>query len=180
MATADQIQELLGKMADEREALLAEAQRLGDEAAAFAPAHAEGEAQWSPKEQLAHLAEMETAYRAWVERALEEDGADVSAVRGKRPRIALTEAHAHGVDELIGQLREQRATTVRLIESLAPEQFERTATQPMFGRLTVMQWLRSYYRHDRMHRDQIAGREPSYRPKFIGGTEPDQRRGPRV
>ena len=63
---------------------------------------------------------------------------------------------------------------------LAPGQFERTASQPMFGRLTVMQWLRSYYRHDRMHRDQMAGREPEYRPRFVGGREPDQRRGPQV
>jgi hypothetical protein len=47
----------------------------------------------------------------------------------------------------------------------------------MFGSLTVMQWLRSYYRHDRMHRDQMAGREPEYKPRFAGGQEPDQRRG---
>ena len=46
-----------------------------------------------------------------------------------------------------------------------PEQFERTASQPMFGRLTAMQWLRSYYRHDRMHRDQMAGRDPEYKPR---------------
>ena len=63
---------------------------------------------------------------------------------------------------------------------MAPEQFEHAASQPMFGRLTVMQWLRSYYRHDRMHRDQIGGREPEYKPKFAGGKEPDQRRGPRI
>jgi hypothetical protein len=31
-----------------------------------------------------------------------------------------------------------------------------------------------------MHRDQMAGRDPSYKPKFVGGAEPDQRRGPRV
>jgi hypothetical protein len=63
---------------------------------------------------------------------------------------------------------------------MTPEQFERKASQPMFGSLTAMQWLRSYYRHDRMHRDQLAGREPEYKPKFVGGQEPDQRRGPRI
>jgi hypothetical protein len=123
---------------------------------------------------------METAYRAWVERALDEDDPDVSKVRGEPPGIALTEAHDHSVAELIAQLREQRAITLRLIDGLAPEQFERTASQAMFGRLTVMQWLRSYYRHDRMHSDQMAGREPDYKPKFVGGAEPDQRRGPRA
>jgi hypothetical protein len=46
----------------------------------------------------------------------------------------------------------------------------------MFGSLTVMQWLRSYYRHDRMHYDQVRGVEPEYKPRYAGGKEPDQRR----
>lgn len=180
MATPEAIRELLDKMARERGALLAQAEALSDAEASAAPAGAEGEAQWSAKEQLAHLAEMETSYRAWVERALAEDDPDVSRVRGERPAIALTEAPRHSVPELTAQLRAERAKTVALIESMTPAQFERTASQPMFGRLTAMQWLRSYYRHDRMHRDQMAGREPEYKPKFAGGKEPDQRRGPRV
>jgi hypothetical protein len=180
MATPEAIRELLDKMASHRDALLAQAEALSDKDAEGAPADAVGEAQWSAKQQLAHLAEMETSYRAWVEAALKEDGVDVSRVRGDRPAIALTEAQDRTVAELVAQLREQRATTLTLIASIAPEQFERTASQPMFGTLTVMQWLRSYYRHDRMHMDQMAGREPEYKPKFVGGAEPDQRRGPRI
>ena len=176
MATDEAIRELLDKMRDEREALLAQAEALPDAAALLAPADAEGEAQWSAKQQLAHLAEMETGYRAWVEAALAEDDPDVGGVRGERVAIPLTAAQGHTVGELTAQLREQRAKTLALIASMRPEQFERTATQPMFGRLTVMQWLRSYYRHDRMHRDQMAGRDPAYRPRFVGGKEPDQRR----
>jgi hypothetical protein len=38
----------------------------------------------------------------------------------------------------------------------------------MFGTLTALQWLRSYYRHDRMHMDQMAGREPEYKPSSQG------------
>jgi len=180
MATPEAVRELLDKMARERGALLAQAEALSDAEASVAPAGAEGEAQWSAKEQLAHLAEMETSYRAWVERALAEDDPDVSRVRGQRPAIALTDAPRHSVPALTAQLRAERAKTVALIQSMTPDQFERTASQPMFGRLTAMQWLRSYYRHDRMHRDQMAGREPGYKPKFAGGKEPDQRRGPRV
>ena len=177
MASAEAIRELLDKMRQERDALLAQAEALTAAQAEFAPAGAEGEAQWSPKEQLAHLAEMETAYRAWVERALIEDDPDVSRVTGERPSIALTAAKEHSVADLTAQLRAQRETTLRLIASIAPGQFERTASQPMFGRLTVMQWLRSYYRHDRMHYDQVRGVEPEYKPRFAGGKEPDQRRG---
>ncbi len=180
MASADSIRELLDKMAEQRVALLAEAEALSDARASLQAPDAEGEGQWSVKQQLAHLAEMETSYRAWVQRALEEDGADVSRVRGEDPAIPLPDAQDHAVPALTAQLREQRARTVALIESLTPEQFDRTASQPMFGTLTVLQWLRSYYRHDRMHRDQIAGRKPEYKPKFVGGGEPDQRRGPRI
>ena len=46
--------------------------------------------------------------------------------------------------------------------------------------IAVIQWLRSYYRHDRMHYDQVRGEEPAYKPQFKSGVEPDQRRGPRI
>ncbi len=177
MASREAIRQLLDKMREEREALLGAAEALSADAASYAPPHGEGEAQWSPKQQLAHLAEMETAYRAWVEHALANDDPDVSHIRGEAVAIALPHASERSVGDLTAQLREQRERTLALIRSMKPEQFERTASQPMFGRLTVMQWLRSYYRHDRMHRDQIAGRDPGYKPKFIGGNEPDQRRG---
>jgi hypothetical protein len=180
MGDLEAISELTRKMGEERDALLAQAEAMTDEQASFAPPDAAGEAGWSAKEQLAHLAEMETAYRAWVERALEEDDPDVSRVRGTPPAIRLEDAARHTVPELAAQLRAERATTLRLIGSMTPEQFERTASQPMFGRLTVMQWLRSYYRHDRMHRDQMAGRDPQYKPRYAGDGEPDQRRGRRV
>jgi hypothetical protein len=180
VATSEAIRDLLDKMASERDALLVQALALSDEAASCAPPDGEGEAQWSPKQQLAHLAEMETSYRAWVRKALDEDAPDVGGLVGERPAIRLTQAQEHSVAALAAQLRAQRAATLELIASMTPEQFERTASQPMFGSLTVMQWLRSYYRHDRMHRDQMAGRDPSYKPKFAGGKEPDQRRGPRV
>ncbi len=177
MADEAAVAELLYKMHAERDALLAQAASLDDAAASVGPAEGEGEVQWSAKEQLAHLAEMETAYRAWVERALAEDDPDVTSVRGDRVAIPLTAANGRTVLDLTQQLRDQRATTLALIASMRPEQFERTASQAMFGQLTVMQWLRSYYRHDRMHRDQMAGKEPEYKPRFTTGQEPDQRRG---
>lgn len=177
MATPESITDLLEKMHTQREALIEEAEAFADDRASYAPPDGEGEAQWSVKQQLAHLAEMETNYRAWVEAALAEDDPDVSHVRGERVEIPLTAAPAHSVPALTKQLRAQRARTLAVIDRMTPEQFERTASQPMFGRLTAMQWLRSYYRHDRMHRDQMAGRDPEYKPRFVGGQEPDQRRG---
>jgi hypothetical protein len=79
-------------MASERDALLAQAEAMTDEQASFAPPDGEGEAGWSPKQQLAHLAEMETSYRRWVEKALAEDEPDLTNVIGERPAIPLTAA----------------------------------------------------------------------------------------
>jgi len=178
-AVADEtaIRQLVDKMAEEREQLLAQIEALSEDDAERAPAGAEGESQWSAKEQCAHLAEMEAAYRAWVGRALAEENPDVSRVRGEPVAIPLEEANAHTIAQLAEQLREQRTRTSALIERLRPEDYERTASQPMFGTLTVLQWLRSYYRHDRMHQAQIAGRPPDYQPRYVTGGEPDQRRG---
>lgn len=177
MATLEQIQELKTKMAEERGRLLALVESLSEEAALFVPENAEGEAQWTAKEQLAHLAAMETAYRAWVERAIAEDEPDVTGTTGERPLIAMAEANQYSIADHVAELKRQRERTLALMEALTPEQYDRKASNRMFGSLTVLQWLRSYYRHDRMHFDQISGREPEYKPRWAEGmTEPDQRR----
>jgi uncharacterized damage-inducible protein DinB len=174
MAEQAQIDELKQKMGEERDRLLAVLERISNEEAAKPTA---GKGEWSAKQQMSHLCEMETAYRAWVAKALQEDGANVDSVRGERPAIPLEQAQEHSVGEHLAEMRSQREKTLALIDSMAPADFDRTATQRMFGTLTVMQWLRSYYRHDRMHYDQVRGVEPEYKPRFVGGKEPDQRRG---
>ena len=170
------MEELLRKLGEERDRLLGQAEALSEEAAGRVPIDSQGEAQWTAKEQFSHLAQMETTYRAWVEKALQEEKPDLTTVRGDPVSIPLEEANRCSVTEHLAELRRQREVTCRLIQGLEVQQFDRVATHPLFGTLTVMQWLRSYYRHDRMHIDQLAGREPSYKPRFAGGREPDQRR----
>jgi hypothetical protein len=178
MATQAQIDELLTKMEEERSRFLAQARELNDEDASRRPEGQTGEAEWSAKEQLSHLWEMERSYIAWVNAALRVNGADLTGVRGEPVAIPIERANDHAVDELIRSLEDERKRTLAFIRSLAREDFDRTARQPMFGELTVLQWLRSFYRHDRMHTDQIAGRDPEYKPRFLSGREPDQRRRP--
>ena len=176
MATQAQVDELLTKMAEERGRFLEQARGLSEEVAARRPEGKTGEEEWSAKEQLAHLWTMERSYIAWVQAALRENGADLTGVRGEPIAIPIEQANTHTVPELIEALETERVGTEAFIRSRSPEDFDRTASQPMFGELTVLQWLRSFYRHDRMHTDQIAGRDPEYKPRFVGGQEPDQRR----
>jgi hypothetical protein len=174
MATAAEIAELKQKMGAQRDLLLSLVEPLG-EAEAERPTTGEGE--WSAKQQLSHLCEMETTYRAWAQKAAAEDGADLDGIIGEPPAITLERANASTVAEHVAEMRRQRQLTLAFIDSLEPEQFDHRGSQRMFGALTVMQWLRSYYRHDGMHCDQLSGREPEYKPRYAGGREPDQRRG---
>jgi hypothetical protein len=170
MADEAQIAELSQKMISEREKLLAALESASEDE------EPPKDGEWNANQQMSHLCEMETAYRAWVARALEEDGANVEGVRGERVAIPLEEANSHTVAEHVAEMRGQREKTMALIASMTPSDFDRRASNSLFGSLTVMQWLRSYYRHDRMHIDQITGLEPSYKPQFASGSEPDQRR----
>lgn len=176
MATRAEIDDLLAKMSAERGRFLTVAATLSEAEAARKPVGQTGEAEWTAKEQLAHLGEMESNYVAWVRAALNTDGADLTGVRGEPVAIPVERALQHRMADLIAELVARRAQTNDFIRSLKPDDFDRTARQPMFGELTVLQWLRSFYRHDRMHTDQIAGREPEYKPRFLDGREPDQRR----
>jgi uncharacterized damage-inducible protein DinB len=177
MATESDIQELLGKLDEERSSLLATLNGMSEEAAAFRPPdQGHGEEGWSVKEQLAHLAEMETTYRAWVHRAIVESNPDLSegTVR-EAVTYRLEDAERVPLVAHRAELEEQRVRTLAVLDTLSLDEFDRTARSG-FGELSVLQFLRSFYRHDRMHRAQILGLESDYRPRWGPAGEPDQRR----
>ncbi|MCC7366065.1 MAG: DinB family protein [Dehalococcoidia bacterium] len=175
MATPEQVAELKEKMGEQRAELIAAARSLSEEDARRVPVDAEGEEQWTALEQLAHLWEMERTYDAWVRAALAEDGADLAAVTWQTVEIPVEAANGHTVEELVRGLERERAYTLGLIDGMPLAAFDRTAVSPMFGKLTVLQWLRSFYRHDRQHGAQILGRKSDYQPNFQG-KEPNQRK----
>ena len=173
--TQQDIEDLLSKMQLERGKLIAAAEALRGDDADRVPVDAVGEEQWTAKEQLAHLMEMERGYIAWCRASLAESGVDVSAVRGIPVDIPIEDAPDHSVRELLDALIAERVRTNHFIRSLLLEQFSNTAVTPGFGELTVMQYLRSFYRHDRQHTAQIEGRQSDYKPNFQSGVEPNQR-----
>jgi len=176
MATQDQVDELLAKMTEERAALLAAVAGVDEADAEIRPPEGEGEAGWSVKEQLSHLAEMETSYRAWVERALAEERPDVSEGTHPDPvAVPHAEAHTASIAEHAAELNAQRDRTLEVIRTISLDGYERTASNRLFGELTVLQWLRSYYRHDRMHAAQIEGRQSDYVPRWAEGQGEPQR-----
>lgn len=173
MATNEQIAELFEKLEVERSALLATLEAISDDQAEHRPPEGEGEAGWSVKEQVVHLAAMDRSYRGWVRRAIAEDRPDVTD--GRTPNIPLEipfeQAHEADLASLVAQLQGEREETLELAHALAPEQYDRTAITRVFGELTVLQWLRSYYRHDRMHHAQMLGEVSEYEPRYAPGQQ---------
>ncbi|OAI40828.1 hypothetical protein AYO38_04925 [bacterium SCGC AG-212-C10] len=174
MATREQVDELKQKMDEERKALIAAARSLSPEDALRVPKDATGEEQWTALEQLAHLWEMERNYDAWVRAALSSENPDLRGVEGIPVEIPIEKANESSVNEMLHFLELDRAYTLGLIDGISADGFDRVATSPMFGALTVMQWLRSFYRHDRQHGAQIQGRKSDYQPNFKV-AEPNQR-----
>ena len=62
-----------------------------------------------------------------------------------------------------------------LIKTISPDGYERILYTNAFGELTVLQCLRSYYRHDRMHAAQIEGRQSDYVPRWADGQQEPKR-----
>ena len=173
--TQDDVEALISKMALERGKLIAAAEGLRGDDADQVPVDAVGEEQWTAKEQLAHLMEMERNYVAWCRAALVESGTHISGSYDMPVEIPIEHAPKHTVRELLDELIGERERTNHFIRSLLLQQFSNTAITPGFGELTVMQYLRSFYRHDRQHTAQIEGRQSDYQPNFASGVEPNQR-----
>ena len=173
--TQQDVDDLLAKMALERGRLLSAAEALNEADADHVPVDAVGEEQWTAKEQLAHLWEMERSYIAWCRAGQAQSGVDAAGIRGEPVAIPIERAPQHAVRELLDALIAERARTNDYIRSLTLSEFAHTASTPGFGELTLMQWLRSFYRHDRMHTAQIQGRQSSYRPRYQGRGEANQR-----
>ena len=173
--TQDDVEALISKMALERGKLIAAAEALRGDDADRVPVDAVGEEQWTAKEQLAHLWEMERSYIAWCRAGQAQSGVDATGIRGEPVDIPIERASQHSVRELLDALIHERAQTNDYIRSLTLDEFTHTASTPGFGELTLMQWLRSFYRHDRMHTAQIEGRQSDYRPRYQGSGEANQR-----
>ena len=173
MATTEQIAELFEKLETERSAMLATLEGISDGQAAERPPEGEGEDGWSVKEQVVHLAAMDRSYRGWVRRAIAEDSPNASD--GRTPNIPLDipfeQAHEADITSLVAQMQGEREETLELARTFTPEQFDRTARTDIFGELTVIQWLRSYYRHDRMHHAQMLGEVSDYQPQYAPGQQ---------
>jgi len=154
-----ELQELLDKLESQRDQLIGQLRQMAEQEAARRPS----ERHWSAKEQVAHLTTYERLWLGWTLAVRDEPGCQVGP-RKANPE-AYPEAQARSLGDLLQELASARRDTIAAIEGLTAEELQRKGRHILFGEMSVLQMLRSLYRHDRMHMDQIAGREPAYRPE---------------
>ncbi|MCX6021216.1 MAG: DinB family protein [Chloroflexi bacterium] len=127
-----------------------------------------GEGEWSAKQQLAHMAEVERLWVDWARRAAAGDpnvGPKANAPDRQISGSQFT-AHSHSLYSLIRQINDARQYSMEVIAAIPDEALQRVGDTHS-GDLTVLQMLRALYRHDRMHLEQIQGQDGSFTPRIV-------------
>ena len=158
-----ELDELLQKLESHRRELMHQVEEMTAEEASRRPS----EGEWSAKEQLVHLAAFERLWLEWTMKVRDEPGSEVGPPPPNPP--AHPKAEIHSVADLLQELASARADTLAAIEGFTDSELNRRGKHLLFGEMSVLQMLRSLYRHDRMHMDQMAGREASFKPGGPGG-----------
>ena len=158
-----QLDDLVDKLEAHRRELVSQVQEMSEEQAARRPS----EQEWSAKEQLSHLAAFERLWLQWTMQVRAQPGCEVGPPPPNPP--AYEETATRSVADLVGELASARTDTLAAIEGLTEEELSRKGKHLLFGEMSVLQMLRSLYRHDRMHIDQMSGRESSFTPRVPGG-----------
>ena len=158
-----QVKELVQKMREERLALLQALKSVTEEQANV---HPNGE--WSAKQQLAHLGNAERAWRDWGLALRKQPGLvfGPSVEEGQDVHPERDPVDEYPLRHWITRLKAMRAETLKLLREADLQEADLTVKgrHRAFGEMNVIQALRSLYRHDRMHVDQVSGREPTYQP----------------
>ena len=153
-----ELEELIGKIESQRDQLVGHLRQMTEQEAG----RRASETQWSAKEQVAHLTTYERLWLGWTLAVRDEPGCQVGPTKANPE--AYPEGQASSLDELLRELASARTDTIAAIEGLTAEELQRKGKHNLFGEMSVLQMLRSLYRHDRMHMDQMAERQPSYNP----------------
>lgn len=160
---SQELADLYAKLTEHRRQLLRTLEGMTEE---HAEVHPNGE--WSVKQQLAHLCQAEETWVDWALTVLKAPGSLVGQTReeGQIFTREVDKADQMPLKYWLTRLKIARAQTLRRLASanLTTEGLQRKGVHRAYGEMTVLQFLRALYRHDRMHMDQIAGRPPSFVP----------------
>jgi hypothetical protein len=110
--------------------------------------------EWSPREILAHLTDVEVAIGYRLCRVIAENGKEIQPFDEEAWADALA-YHRREPRLLLRAFRSLRAASLDLLAGLTPAEWERAGRHPEYGPMTAAQIFGHRYDHDRIHLEQL-------------------------
>lgn len=108
---------------------------------------------WSAREVAHHLADSEATAYVRLRRLIAEDDPAIDGY--DEEEFARRLHYDRPIEPSLEVLRSVRTASLQLLESLAPDEWQRAGTHAASGRYSVDDWLRIYAGHSHDHADQI-------------------------
>ena len=106
--------------------------------------------EWSPHENLAHLARHHAIFRERLQRIITEDTPKLARYRAEDdPSWAKWSSLA--TDEVISRLQTLRAEILQFIKGLSDAELNRVGIHPLFGQMDVTHWVEFFLLHEAHH-----------------------------
>lgn len=109
---------------------------------------------WSAHEHLAHLARLHTVMLDRLDRILSEPSPPLERYLAEQDP-EWPEWAACPTEEMLERMTALRYELIALVEALTPEQLQRQGQHPLFGAMTVPQWLDVFLLHEAHHLYQL-------------------------
>lgn len=110
--------------------------------------------EWSPRQIVHHLADSEARSFIRLRRLIAEDRPEILGY--DEPEYARRLHYDRPIAPSLEVVRAVRASSLQLLESLTPDEWEREGTHSESGSYSVDDWLRIYAAHPHEHADQLA------------------------
>lgn len=105
---------------------------------------------WSAHENLAHLARHQEVLQERLERLLAEEGPRLARYRAEQDEAWPAWA-ALETEDVLRRLREGRGRLLARLDALTSAQLDRVGEHPVFGLLSVPDWLEFFLLHEAHH-----------------------------
>jgi len=108
---------------------------------------------WSARQITHHLADSETTAYVRLRRLIAEDNPTIPEY--DEGAFARRLHYDRPIEPSLAVLRAVREASLQLLESLTPQEWERSGTHSEAGPYSVDDWLLTYSKHSHEHADQI-------------------------
>ena len=106
--------------------------------------------EWSPHENLAHLARHHAIFLERLQRIIAEDAPELTRYRAEEDS-SWGEWSSLTTDEVISCLHTLRAEIVEFIQRLSDAESNRVGIHPVFGQMDLTHWVEFFLLHEAHH-----------------------------